>query len=137
MDASKINDKRIIKDFKSISFSGYKRTEVKKQLLQNILDGKIEDANYMCCELICCGCFMEVWEIILVVVSKHIYVRKLWAVPIAISAVIGDGRSNVLGITSRHESYNDVSLVTSSILPTWTRAYFQVTPNNNIIYLLG
>ena len=45
MDASKINDKRITKDFKGISFSGYKRTEVKKQLLQNILDGKIEDAN--------------------------------------------------------------------------------------------
>lgn len=77
MDASKINDKRITKDFKSISFSGYKRTEVKKQLLQNILDGKIEDANYMCCELICCGSFMEIWETILLVVSKHIYVSNL------------------------------------------------------------
>ena len=77
MDSSKINDKRIVKDFKGISFSGYKRTEVKKKLLQNILDGKIEDANYMSCELICCGCFMEIWETILLVVSKHIYVSNL------------------------------------------------------------
>lgn len=77
MDASKINDKRIAKEFKGMSFSGFKRTEVKNQLLQNIINGKIEDANYMCCELICCGSFMEVWETIILVISKHIYVSNL------------------------------------------------------------
>lgn len=77
MDQNKINDKRLIQEFKGISFSGFKKTEVKKELLNNILEGKLEGANYWCAELVCCGAFMDIWEIILCITCKHIYISNL------------------------------------------------------------
>lgn len=76
MDENKINDKRDSKEFKGITFSGFKKTEAKKELLNNILDRNIEGSNYWCAELICCGSFVELWEIILLVACKHIYLSN-------------------------------------------------------------
>lgn len=73
MNEYEINDKRTQKEFAGISFSGYKKTDVKKQLIKSILDGRIEPSNYWCCELICAGHFSELWEIILTISSKHIH----------------------------------------------------------------
>ena len=79
MDAPKVNDNTEINDirtpaqFKGISFSKYKKTDVRKQLIENIKNGKLEPACYWCAELICAGHYMEVWEIILHYVGKHIH----------------------------------------------------------------
>ena len=41
-----IDDKREIKEFKTMSFSGYKRTEVKKELISSLTIGKLEPFFY-------------------------------------------------------------------------------------------
>jgi len=72
-DNSEINDIRAQPQFKGISFSGYKKTEVRKQLVQNLLNGKIEPACYWCAELICAGHYTDIWENILHYFGKHIH----------------------------------------------------------------
>ena len=78
-DAPKVNDNTEINDirpppqFKGVSFSKYKKTDVRKQLIENMKNGKLEPACYWCAELICAGHFMEVWEIILHYTGKHIH----------------------------------------------------------------
>tara|TARA_X000000368_G_C23057836_1_gene724870 strand:+ start:5252 stop:6316 length:1065 start_codon:yes stop_codon:yes gene_type:complete len=73
MDPSDINDVRLISEFKEESFSGYKKSEVKKELMEDLIKGKIENACHWCAELICGGQLMELWEIILLYTSKHIH----------------------------------------------------------------
>jgi hypothetical protein len=73
---SHINDIRSPPSFKGISFSKYKKTDVRNQLIENMKKGKIEPACYWTCELICAGHFMEVWEIILYYVGKHIHLAN-------------------------------------------------------------
>jgi len=70
---SEINDIRTGPSFKSISFSKYKKTEVRKQLIENMKNSKLEQSVYWAAELICAGHFMEVWEIILHYTGKHIH----------------------------------------------------------------
>lgn len=74
---TKITDVRTYTDFKTISFSGFKRTEVKKQILLAIFQGKVEPACYWCAELICAGHFSDIWEICLHYISKHIHLGNL------------------------------------------------------------
>jgi hypothetical protein len=68
-----INDCRTSSEFKSETFSGYKRTDVKKVMLQSICNNKLEESCYWCAELICSGNFMEIWEIFIYYLGKHIY----------------------------------------------------------------
>ena len=72
-DNSIINDIRTSSDFKSITFSGYKKTDVKNQLIENILKGKIEPACHWCAELLCSGHFIDIWECVLFYLGKHIH----------------------------------------------------------------
>lgn len=74
MNEFDFNDKRTSKDFKTITFSQFKKTDVKKQYLKCLLDGRIEPSNYWCAELICSGHYLDIWEIILLVMSKHIHI---------------------------------------------------------------
>jgi hypothetical protein len=71
-----INDLRSPSDFKSYTFSKYKKTDVRDKLIENIIKGKIEPACYWCAELICAGHFMEVWESALYILSKHIHLAN-------------------------------------------------------------
>ena len=71
---AEINDKRLQKEFSGISFSKYKKADVKKQLIKNITAGKVEESCYWSIELICAGHFLELWEIIIQIMGKHIHV---------------------------------------------------------------
>ena len=73
MNNHEINDIRDAGQFKGFSFSKFKKTEVREQLIQNMMKGKYEPACYWAAELVCAGHYMDLWEAILYYVGKHIH----------------------------------------------------------------
>ena len=74
MNEKNINDSRKITEFRNISFSNYKKSDVKKELIKSIIGNKIEDSCYWSAELICSGHFIYLWEIIFTIIGKNIHI---------------------------------------------------------------
>ena len=71
-----INDIRESSSLRGVTFSKHKITDVKKQLMDDMLDGKIEPACYWCAELVCAGHYGDIWEVIFIFVGKYIHIAN-------------------------------------------------------------
>ena len=88
MNEYDINDMRKENEFLGITFSKFKMSDVKKELIKDVLGNDIEGALYWSGELICSGHFKELWEIILSVIGKNIHLGNI-KLPIYIQMKIG------------------------------------------------
>jgi hypothetical protein len=73
MSVTEINDRREAKEFAGITFSKFQKSKVKRELLACLVAGKVEAACYWSAEYACAGHYSELWDIIILYMSKHVH----------------------------------------------------------------
>jgi hypothetical protein len=73
---TEINDVRAESEFRGITFSKYKLSDVTKALVKAMASSRIEPACHWSAELVCAGKFIELWETILVFMGKFIHLAN-------------------------------------------------------------
>lgn len=68
-----IQDIRTIDQFKTITFSKYQKSSVKKEWMNSMIKSNVESSCYWTTELICSGLFADIWELILLFYAKYIH----------------------------------------------------------------
>lgn len=72
-DLSLLHDIRELDAFKTSSFSGYKKTAVKQQLVECLKHAKVEEACYWSAELVASGHFIDLWDVAFLFLGKYIH----------------------------------------------------------------
>ena len=67
-----IEDKR--QTFKTSSFSNYKKRDITKKLVLSMYYGKLEEAFFWTCEMLCSNMIVEIWNSFFLLMSKYIHV---------------------------------------------------------------
>lgn len=73
---NEISDIRTEKEFKGITFSGYKLTEVKANLVKCLKENKIEEACYWSAEIVCSAHYLDLWDTVICYYAKYIHVAN-------------------------------------------------------------
>ena len=73
---AEIDDIREEGEFRGITFSKYKLTDVTKALLKSLSNSRIEPSCNWSAELICAGKYVELWETIFTFVGKYVHLAN-------------------------------------------------------------
>jgi hypothetical protein len=68
-----ILDNRPEEAFKTVTLSNYRRSDVRRALVDSMLRDKIEPACHWCAELIVSGHFADIWEVCFHFMSKYVH----------------------------------------------------------------
>lgn len=78
---NEIYDIRGPEAFRTETFSGFKRTEVRSELIQSMLQGRVENACHWIAELVCAGSYVEIWDLLFGFVGKYVSVHRPLILP--------------------------------------------------------
>ena len=69
---AEVFDTRAPGAFRQMTFSKFKKTDVKRELINSLLNARVEAANYWSAELLCAGHQMDLWEYLMFYMGKHV-----------------------------------------------------------------
>ena len=123
-----INDYRSSNEFKKLTFSNYKKADVIKEYIKSLKDAKHESSCYWSAELISSGNFIELWESIILYMSKFIHIGNP-KLPIYIDSSIESFKS----IISQEQITDEIVMRNNSLIrKLFAEIYFQKYMSGNI-----
>lgn len=69
-----IQDSRV--QFTNETFSKFKKADVKRALLTNLTESRLEPSCHWAAEMVCSGLFGELWDVIFLFFAKHIHLAN-------------------------------------------------------------